>query len=216
MHRSRYLIAAAAIMSALGSSIGSAHAATNEPQLAATVSRTTLHSRGARSFMLRVRIANSGPAQRVDVDVHGAAWPGGQTAGGPLSFGAPSLEGPGTVTVAAYSVPAILPYACARGPQFDRDALIVDVPAATTTTLVLPLRAVVPPWPGTDYTPAVSAIYADGTDVGVSVPRVRMTGPTGFRIALAVKHPQTWIRAGTPVTIVGSTSPRVPNAFVRL
>ena len=213
MRRFGVLAVSAAVISIAGVS---ASAAASEPQLTATVSHTRLHSRGNHSFALRVRIANDGPAQRVVFDVAGARWPGGQTGGGPLRFGQPSMDGPGTVTPAAFSVPPIFPYACFRGPAYDFDILVVNVPAQTTTTVVVPLRAVVPPWPGTRYTPTVNATYADGTQVGVGVPRVKMPGPTGFRIALRVRHPRTLIRARTPATIAGRTFPTVPNALVRV
>jgi hypothetical protein len=210
----RYVAVVAVGLAVAGAVAVDTVSAGGKPQLTASVSRTVLHSAGKHSFTLRLRIVNSGSAQRLAINVAGARWPGGQTAGGTLRFGRASMHGAGSVTVLPFSVPPIVPGTCIRGPIFDVDGLLVSVPAQTTTTLRLPLTAVVPPWPGTHYTPAVTVFYADGQRARLPVPHVTMRGPTGVHITVSVRHRGASIRAGAPATIVGTTVPAVRGADV--
>jgi hypothetical protein len=209
-------VASGAVVGA-GSPVAQADASSVE--ITAAVSTMVLRSTGDHSFDLLVRLQNAGPAQQIELQVAGKPWPAG-TRGGPLLFGVPAMDGPGDVTRPPLSVPAILPGACFRGPAYDFTVLVVSIPTQMTTTLVLPITAVVPAWPATDYTPLLARYEPGGQPnlqpIAIGVPHVTMTGPTGFRIALSIGHRTTWIRVRTPVTITGTTSPPVPHALVRV
>ncbi len=199
----------------LSSSGADGRIATSAAEVTASVSTRTLRSNGERSLELFLHVNNEGEAQTVGIEVGGGEWPY-QTFGGPLAFGAPSMQGPGAVRLGSAPVPAFLGSSCARGNPIDFTLLLVTVPAQTSTTVELPVTAIVPSLPGTDYTPRVLLNWDNPPAARrISVPPVRMTGPTGFTIRLKTR-PAGTIRAGRRVAILGSTSPAVRHASVRV
>jgi hypothetical protein len=216
--------AAAAILllaSPLVAGSGSAaHAvpAPGTPLVTATVSPSALSSTGVRAFDLVLHIHHFGEAQTLGIEVSSNGWPGPRNGlGGPLAFGTPSMLGPGSVHLQPAPVPPLAAGACVRGVAYDFTLLSVALPAGSSTAVQLPVTAIVPAWPGTDYTPRVLLNFdRAGTEDVVAVPPVRMTGPTGFRIDLSTRPPASAIRTGRSVTITGKTSPAVRHAIVRV
>lgn len=188
------------------------------PPVTATVSPSTLSSTGRRSFTLTLNVNNIGEAQPLGIAVFSHEWPGPHNQlGGPLAFGNPSMLGPGSVQLRPAHVPPLPAGECVRGVAYDFTLLVVTLPARSSTAVQLPVTAIVPPWPGTDYTPRVELNFdRPGTKDVVAVPRVQMTGPTGFRIDLSTRPGATAIRAGRRATITGATSPAVRHAIVRV
>jgi hypothetical protein len=196
-----------------------AAAGASPPTVVATVSTRSLLSTANHSFTLYLHIENAGPVQALELDVGGGAWPDlPMTAGGPLSFGAPLMQGPGSVRVLTESMPPLRPGTCVRGVLYGGAPLQVSVPAETNTTVALPVSAVLPALPGTNYTPQVSFGYSERwfPPIPVAVPAIQMTGPTGFAIELAAGHSANTLAAGKRVRIVGTTTPAVRSGVVRV
>jgi hypothetical protein len=131
-----------------------------------------------------------------------------------------TLKGPGQLLPILISdpLPELFPWQCSRGPSFDYDWADVLVPAHSTTTLVVPMTANVPSWPGTDYTPEVFEDVVSGqseTETPIAVPRVTMGGPTGVHIEITA-HTHGRLSTGAAVALTGSTSPPDPGAIVRV
>jgi hypothetical protein len=222
--RARFLLAAAPGVAVLALTLvgrgGDVRAAPapGTPPVTATIAPSTLSATGVHSFTLTLSVHNFGEAQTLGIEVFSHEWPSphGQL-GGPLAFGDPSMLGPGSVRLGAASVPPLPAGACVRGVAYDFRLLIVSLPARSSTAVQLPVTAILPAWPRTDYTPRVHLNFdRPGTEDFVAVPRVRLTGPTGFRIDLSTRPPVTAIRAGRRVTITGATSPAVQHAIVRV
>jgi hypothetical protein len=187
------------------------------PPVTATVAPSTLSSTGVHSFTLTLSVHNFGEAQTLGIEVSSHEWAGQNQLGGPLAFGSPSMLGPGSVQQRPAAVPPLPAGACVRGVADDFRLLAVTLPARSSTAVQLPVTAILPAWPGTDYTPRVMLNFdRPGTEDLVAIPRVRMTGPTGFRIDLSTRPRITAIRAGRGVTIAGATSPAVRHAIVRV
>jgi hypothetical protein len=193
--------------------------ASGEVSVIARLAPRVLRSTGDTRFTVTVEISNRGPATHVWITVGGGPWPdAGATLGGPLRFGLPTLAAPATFgPVYSTPMPAPPPWACARGPTPDSVQFDVAIPALAQTTLTVPIRGLVPSWPGTDYTPRLLWGVQSGNtfrrDQSVRLPRVRMRGPTGVRIRLRARPPAS--RRGA-ITIRGTTHPRVRGRVVEL
>ena len=196
-------------------------AAASAPQVTVTteVSPRVLNSIDQRSLTLNVGIVNNGPAVQVDVTIGGHRWPAAAlTDGGPLGFGSPTLEPPATFM--PVPVPPITPspLACVRGEAVDGRQYGVGLPALSTTVLRVPLLALVPYWPGTNYTPEVTWWTTNSTFpkmTRVVVKPIQMTGPTGVHIELATR-PRDKVTIGRAITIVGTTDPAIQHRRIKL
>lgn len=196
-------------------------AAASAPQVTVTaeVSPRVLNSIDRRSLTLNVGIVNNGPAVQVYLAIGGHPWPGAAlTEGGPLGFGSPTLDPPATFKPVPVPPIAPSPLACVRGEEVDGRQYGVGLPALSTTVLRVPLLALVPYWPDTNYTPEVTWWPTNSTfpkTTLIVVTPVQMTGPTGVHIELATT-PHLKVTIGRAITIVGTTDPAIQHRSIKI
>src|SRR5437588_7424638 len=154
---------------------------------AVSTSTRTFHYPDRLAATLLVRITTGAQAQDLFFRPAAAAWPDPAVAGQPISFGKQRLEGPGAFGLSEYVAVDYAWPACLRGGESGGVVSFeVKVPANATTTLVLPVTAFGPRWPGTRYTPQLSVSSAQGVSQILRVPKLTMTGRSGVHIRLRI------------------------------
>jgi hypothetical protein len=146
--------------------------------------------------------------------------------GTPLDLRSPTLDGPGSLRMLPSVVEAPLPRVCYRGyPEVPEEAS-VEIPASSTTTLVVPARlsSTTPPWADTSLQLGFRVFQQGRKPITVrSLGPVRR-GPVGVRITLRARArwhedipslPPT-VRQGLPITLSGGTRPRLRQRPITL
>jgi hypothetical protein len=191
--------------------------------ITASVDDAGLRTTGQHHFTLTLtlRIVN-GTAFPADVSLTVGAhpWPHHGAFGFPVDVGPATLTPPATfLPIPQPPIPPPLPGACVRGDMYDFGGdLDVELPPASGTTVTVPLTAIVPSWPDTDYTPMVVWSRAGSTSIpalAVAVPPVSMPGPSGVLIRLS-HVPPGQVAAGAATVITGSTDPPLAHRTVIL
>ncbi len=133
---------------------GVSRAAVPSVTVTATASRHALHYPDRLSFTVAVHITTGAAASVVFINADGPAWPDPNVIGSPIGYGYPaSLHGPGELGF-YQGDPSPVDLAgprCTRGDIGNgSEGWSINLPADSTTTLVLAAGAFGKRWPGTD------------------------------------------------------------------
>ena len=182
----------------------------------------------ARDGEVTVTVDTFEQDQVIGIRPLGPKWPDGGVAGGPLAYGRPVVEGPGTARGFASSGFVRLPIGCERGAMAPTAGVALRAPARSRTVLRYPVRLAAPPWVGTDYAPSFSTAFpfeegvTNPTSLTVRGPAFQVGGRTGVRTVLTSRparrkgHSYLKVRRSRGLTIVGRTEPPLANRSLRL
>jgi hypothetical protein len=220
-------IAAAGIAALVsGAALGGASSGGSSLSVSLTVSPEEISYQGA-PVIVSIRLRTGTTAKTVGVGLNLSDWPDRGVVGTALVASDRRVSGAGRMTSEFVSSCCLtVPWECLRGPEADGGGVDLALPADSTTTLSYQLRLSGPPWQG--MRPRVGAWVwtpVPSNNPRTIVPRaqrLRVAGATGVKVVLTSTGREdardglrlTW--PGHPVTIRGTTWPRVAGANVRI
>lgn len=224
-----FLLAALCAVAA-GGAVRPARARPASPAFSVSLSAGSLRYGGGPPLTLTIQVRAGGSPETAGIGVDQSIWPDPAVIGSPLKLTGPTISGAGALTGhfvssgAAFGGPI-----CERGTFIDGDGGVdLALPASSVTTLTYRVVLAAPSWPGVVPTLAPFAyVPAVGQDIPVrplGQVRVPTAGPTGVRITLTAagatppSEPGAAfvVRAERPVTILGTTTPPIRRALVRV
>jgi hypothetical protein len=186
---------------------------------------------GGPSVTLSIRMTTGVSQETVGLQALGPYWPDRAVRGSPLRMTDERVAGPGMITGHFSSTGTATvqgEQVCSRGaPSPEGSGVDLALPANSTSVLSYHIRLVSPPWPRTNYDPALLAnIPASGNDVSyqhLRTPALSATAPGGMHITLSAgpyrRHNifgAILVGRNRVVTMVGRTDPAIGAQTVQL